>query len=83
MSDYKPTGMSPSLAFIDLSRPSSKTFTPVYHLLIPPFLNPCIPINHLSSSTENDGLRKGGQPDQRVGTGEVANGNVDPHDAGN
>ncbi|EXJ91128.1 hypothetical protein A1O1_04237 [Capronia coronata CBS 617.96] len=32
--------------------------------------------------TEHDGLRKDGQPDGRVGTGEFAHGQVDPHDAG-
>ncbi|KAJ9662764.1 hypothetical protein H2198_001213 [Neophaeococcomyces mojaviensis] len=32
--------------------------------------------------TENDGLRKDGQPDQRVGTGEFAQGKVDPVEAG-
>jgi hypothetical protein len=32
--------------------------------------------------TEHDGLRKDGQPDQRVGTGEFAHGKVDPHEAG-
>ncbi|KAK0382860.1 hypothetical protein NLU13_8776 [Sarocladium strictum] len=32
--------------------------------------------------TEHDGLRKDGQPDQRVGTGEFAHGKVDPHKAG-
>ncbi|RFN46087.1 hypothetical protein FIE12Z_9688 [Fusarium flagelliforme] len=31
--------------------------------------------------TEHDGLRKDGQPDQRVGTGEFAHGKVDPHQA--
>lgn len=31
---------------------------------------------------ENDGLRKDGQPDQRVNTGEFAHGKVDPHEAG-
>lgn len=34
------------------------------------------------SHTENDGLRKDGQPDGRVGTGEFAHGKVDPHEAG-
>ncbi|KPI40189.1 uncharacterized protein AB675_11461 [Cyphellophora attinorum] len=32
--------------------------------------------------TENDGLRKDGQPDQRVGTGQFAQGKVDPVEAG-
>ncbi|KAK0930163.1 hypothetical protein LTR57_001331 [Friedmanniomyces endolithicus] len=32
--------------------------------------------------TEHDGLRKDGQPDQRVNTGEFAGGKVDPHEAG-
>ncbi|QIW98499.1 hypothetical protein AMS68_004017 [Peltaster fructicola] len=32
--------------------------------------------------TEHDGLRKDGQPDKRVGTGEFAHGKVDPHEAG-
>nr|POF20118.1 hypothetical protein CFP56_71740 [Quercus suber] len=32
--------------------------------------------------TEHDGLRKDGQPDQRVGTGEFAQGKVDPVEAG-
>ncbi|KAJ4523536.1 hypothetical protein HRR83_000183 [Exophiala dermatitidis] len=32
--------------------------------------------------TEHDGLRKDGEPDQRVGTGEFAHGKVDPHEAG-
>ncbi|RVX70894.1 hypothetical protein B0A52_06051 [Exophiala mesophila] len=32
--------------------------------------------------TEHDGLRKDGQPDQRVGTGQFAQGKVDPHEAG-
>ncbi|KAI9149049.1 hypothetical protein HJFPF1_11095 [Paramyrothecium foliicola] len=32
--------------------------------------------------TEHDGLRKDGQPDGRVGTGEFAHGKVDPHSAG-
>jgi hypothetical protein len=32
--------------------------------------------------TEHDGLRKDGQPDGRVGTGEFAHGKVDPHEAG-
>ncbi|KAH6954827.1 uncharacterized protein FTOL_00124 [Fusarium torulosum] len=32
--------------------------------------------------TEHDGLRKDGQPDGRVGTGEFAHGKVDPHKAG-
>ncbi|KJX99974.1 hypothetical protein TI39_contig345g00035 [Zymoseptoria brevis] len=32
--------------------------------------------------TEHDGLRKDGQPDKRVGTGEFAQGKVDPVEAG-
>ncbi|CZT16958.1 uncharacterized protein RCC_02790 [Ramularia collo-cygni] len=32
--------------------------------------------------TEHDGLRKDGQPDKRVGTGEFAGGKVDPVEAG-
>lgn len=32
--------------------------------------------------TEHDGLRKDGQPDQRVGTGQFAHGKVDPVEAG-
>ncbi|KAK3113478.1 hypothetical protein LTR53_009191 [Teratosphaeriaceae sp. CCFEE 6253] len=32
--------------------------------------------------TEHDGLRKDGQPDGRVGTGEFAQGKVDPVEAG-
>ncbi|PCD41037.1 hypothetical protein FGRA07_02308 [Fusarium graminearum] len=32
--------------------------------------------------TEHEGLRKDGQPDGRVGTGEFAHGKVDPHEAG-
>ncbi|KAK5943609.1 hypothetical protein PMZ80_004617 [Knufia obscura] len=32
--------------------------------------------------TEHDGLRKDGQPDGRVGTGQFAQGQVDPHEAG-
>ena len=32
--------------------------------------------------TEHDGLRKDGQPDQRVGTSEFAGGKVDPVEAG-
>ncbi|KAK3676295.1 hypothetical protein LTR78_004046 [Recurvomyces mirabilis] len=32
--------------------------------------------------TEHDGLRKDGQPDQRVGTGQFAQGKVDPVEAG-
>ncbi|KAK3054927.1 hypothetical protein LTR09_004086 [Extremus antarcticus] len=32
--------------------------------------------------TEHDGLRKDGQPDQRVGTGQFAQGKVDPTEAG-
>jgi len=32
--------------------------------------------------TEHDGLRKDGQPDKRVGTGEFAHGKVDPVEAG-
>ncbi|PPJ55824.1 hypothetical protein CBER1_01618 [Cercospora berteroae] len=32
--------------------------------------------------TEHDGLRKDGQPDQRVGTGQFAQGKVDPQEAG-
>jgi hypothetical protein len=43
------------------------------------------PIPHqlsLTLLTEHDGLRKDGQPDGRVGTGEFAHGKVDPHEAG-
>ncbi|KAG9671928.1 hypothetical protein KCU99_g7393, partial [Aureobasidium melanogenum] len=32
--------------------------------------------------TEHGGLREDGQPDKRVGTGEFAQGKVDPHQAG-
>ncbi|PSR84024.1 hypothetical protein BD289DRAFT_390406 [Coniella lustricola] len=32
--------------------------------------------------TEHDGLRQDGQPDKRVGTGQFAQGKVDPHEAG-
>ncbi|GAB7345557.1 hypothetical protein MBLNU457_3867t1 [Dothideomycetes sp. NU457] len=32
--------------------------------------------------TEHDGLRQDGQPDGRVGTGQFAQGKVDPHKAG-
>ncbi|KAG9664086.1 hypothetical protein KCU64_g914, partial [Aureobasidium melanogenum] len=32
--------------------------------------------------TEHGGLREDGQPDKRVGTGEFAQGKVDPHEAG-
>ncbi|GIZ39672.1 hypothetical protein CKM354_000304700 [Cercospora kikuchii] len=32
--------------------------------------------------TEHDGLRKDGQPDKRVGTGQFAQGAVDPVEAG-
>lgn len=32
--------------------------------------------------TEHDGLRKDGQPDGRVGTGQFAHGKVDPVEAG-
>ncbi|KAH8593014.1 hypothetical protein B0O99DRAFT_628651 [Bisporella sp. PMI_857] len=32
--------------------------------------------------TEHDGLTKDGEPDGRVGTGKFAQGQVDPHDAG-
>ncbi|KAK5097786.1 hypothetical protein LTR70_002828 [Exophiala xenobiotica] len=32
--------------------------------------------------TEHDGLRKDGQPDGRVGTGQFAQGKVDPVEAG-
>ncbi|KAH9843274.1 hypothetical protein Tdes44962_MAKER07530 [Teratosphaeria destructans] len=32
--------------------------------------------------TEHDGLRKDGQPDGRVGTGQFAGGKVDPVEAG-
>ncbi|KAJ4314244.1 hypothetical protein N0V94_006552 [Neodidymelliopsis sp. IMI 364377] len=32
--------------------------------------------------TEHGGLRQDGQPDKRVGTGEFAQGKVDPHEAG-
>lgn len=35
-----------------------------------------------NNRSEHDGLRKDGQPDQRVGTGEFAQGKVDPHKAG-
>lgn len=31
---------------------------------------------------DNDGLRKDGEPDQRVGTGQFAYGKVDPSEAG-
>lgn len=36
----------------------------------------------LTASIEHDGLRKDGQPDQRVGTGQFAGGKVDPVEAG-
>jgi len=32
--------------------------------------------------TEHDGLKADGTPDKRVGTGEFAQGKVDPHEAG-
>ncbi|KAJ0109368.1 hypothetical protein J7T55_000293 [Diaporthe amygdali] len=32
--------------------------------------------------TENDGLKQDGTPDKRVGTGQFAQGKVDPHEAG-
>ncbi|KAJ4366805.1 hypothetical protein N0V83_007330 [Neocucurbitaria cava] len=32
--------------------------------------------------TEHDGLKQDGTPDKRVGTGEFAQGKVDPHEAG-
>ncbi|MCJ1405683.1 hypothetical protein MMC11_008912 [Xylographa trunciseda] len=32
--------------------------------------------------TEHDGLKQDGTPDKRVGTGEFAHGQVDPHEAG-
>lgn len=34
------------------------------------------------SFSEHDGLKKDGTPDKRVGTGEFAQGQVDPHEAG-
>ncbi|KXS97104.1 hypothetical protein AC579_1317 [Pseudocercospora musae] len=46
---------------------------------------PLLPYPHiinLTSPIEHDGLRKDGQPDQRVGTGEFAGGKVDPVEAG-
>lgn len=36
----------------------------------------------LTSSLEHDGLRKDGQPDQRVQQDQFAHGKVDPHEAG-
>jgi hypothetical protein len=33
-------------------------------------------------SSEHDGLKQDGTPDKRVGTGEFAQGKVDPHEAG-
>lgn len=41
---------------------------------------PAIPLTR--TIIEHDGLRKDGQPDQRVGTGEFAHGKVDPTSAG-
>ncbi|KAI3394542.1 hypothetical protein diail_2591 [Diaporthe ilicicola] len=32
--------------------------------------------------TEHDGLKQDGTPDKRVGTGQFAQGKVDPHEAG-
>jgi len=32
--------------------------------------------------TEHDGLKEDGTPDKRVGTGQFAQGKVDPHEAG-
>lgn len=40
------------------------------------------PYTDIPSPIEHDGLRKDGQPDKRVGTGEFAQGKVDPHEAG-
>lgn len=39
-------------------------------------------IQLIHRSAEHDGLRKDGQPDKRVGTGEFAHGKVDPVEAG-
>ena len=36
----------------------------------------------LTASIEHDGLKQDGTPDGRVGTGEFAHGQVDPHEAG-
>lgn len=44
-------------------------------------MSSCSPID-LYSCLEHDGLRKDGQPDKRVGTGEFASGKVDPVEAG-
>lgn len=46
-----------------------------------PFSSMILIANHLLL-TEHDGLRKDGQPDQRVNTGQFAQGKVDPVEAG-
>jgi hypothetical protein len=73
MSDYKPTGMlDTSLHFFS------------HFKSLPPSSISHHSINLLTQlqNIENDGLRKDGQPDQRVGTGEFAHGKVDPVEAG-
>jgi hypothetical protein len=57
--------------------PTSSTSPPV--LLFPFPISPLSPTNHIS---EHGGLKQDGTPDKRVGTGEFAQGKVDPHEAG-
>ncbi len=68
MSDtYKPTGTFPFLLFTSL----------LFH---PP---PCAPeTTNMRAQIEHDGLKEDGTPDKRVGTGQFAQGKVDPTEAG-
>lgn len=84
MSDYKPTGTFTITVVSFLSRPLSPSLPP--SLPHTPFplceISPHKQTTNSFSLTENNGLRKDGQPDGRVGTGEFAHGKVDPHEAG-
>lgn len=73
MSDYKPTGefyMRGPLPILLLRIRSIQSLNRSVHMLI------------LFRVTEHDGLRKDGEPDQRVNTGQFAQGKVDPVEAG-
>jgi hypothetical protein len=56
----------------------SDTYKPTGKLLH----NPALLFQTTNISTDHDGLKQDGTPDKRVGTGEFAQGKVDPHEAG-
>ena len=81
MSDYKPTGISPLFHQVNQFSHCLLPISNYTLLLFCCSYQYCAYTNN-HDNTEHDGKRQDGQPDGRVGTGQFAQGKVEPHEAG-